>query len=348
MSDRRGKGRAPLRAGASGTAATRVPAPAPAHARRKRSPLVTAALVGVLLLGLVIYFYPTLADWWNSFHQSRALMSYASAVGELDEARRAQMLQDAEAYNERLAQTGQQWTMTDEQAQEYERQLDVDGTGIMGMITIPKINVKLPLYHGTDDAVLQTSIGHLAGTALPVGGPSTHCVLSGHRGLPSARLFTDLDQLVEGDTFTLTVLDETLTYEVDQIRVVEPTDLSDLQVEEGQDLCTLVTCTPYGINTQRLLVRGHRVANPDGDAQVIAEAVQVQNTQVACVLAVPALAALVTIALVRSRRRDGARATTDAFLAERGLERPDVLDEEASAWLARDGRVGPSRDAGDD
>lgn len=165
-------------------------------------------------------------------------------------------------------------------------------------ITIPKIHVELPIYHGIDDAVLQIAIGHLSETSLPVGGPSAHCVVSGHRGLPSAKLFTDIDKLVEGDTWTVNVLNKTLTYEVDRIRVVEPTDLSNLQIEQGKDYFTLVTCTPYGINTHRLLVRGHRVDNAQGEANVIADALQIEPVYIAPFLAIPFIVVLLIIMMV--------------------------------------------------
>lgn len=288
-----------------------------------RDHLVTIGLVGALLVGLALLAYPTVSDWWNSFHQSRAIMGYAETVSSMDSSQYAAMLNEARLYNARLAAGGEQWEMDDAQRAEYESLLNVDGNGVMGYITIPKIDVQLPLYHGTDDSVLQTSIGHLAGTSLPVGGDSTHTVLSGHRGLPSARLFSDLDRLVEGDTFSITILNETLTYEVDQIRVVLPSDLSDLQIEDGKDYCTLVTCTPYGINTHRLLVRGHRVANPSGDAQVVAEAIQVRQTYVAVVLAVPMVLALLAALLVRTGLRGRARRDpVRAYLAGMGLRRP--------------------------
>ncbi|MEE1110117.1 MAG: class C sortase, partial [Lachnospiraceae bacterium] len=238
-------------------------------------------LIGIVLLGMGLIAYPGFADWWNSFHQSRAVASYAESVANLDANKYSEMLADAEAYNAELAKIGAQWIITDEQMAKYESELAVTDSGIMGYIDIPKIRVTLPIYHGTDDTILQIAIGHIAGTSLPVGGASTHCVVSGHRGLPSARLFTDIDKLVEGDTFTMTVLNRTVTYEVDQIRIVEPTDLSNLQIEEGKDFCTLVTCTPYGINTHRLLVRGHRVANANGEANVIADALQIEPVYVA-------------------------------------------------------------------
>ena len=188
--------------------------------------------------------------------------------------------------------------MNEEEIAAYEKELDITGTGIMGYITIPKIHVELPIYHGIDDAVLQIAIGHLTETSLPVGGPSTHCVVSGHRGLPSAKLFTDIDKLVEGDTWTVNVLNKTLTYEVDQIRVVEPTDLSNLQIEQGKDYFTLITCTPYGINTHRLLIRGHRVDNAQGEANVIADALQIEPVYIAPFVAIPFIMLLIIIMLV--------------------------------------------------
>ena len=259
---------------------------------------INLILIGIVLLGMGLIAYPGFADWWNSFHQSRAVASYAESVANLDASKYSEMLASAEAYNADLAKIGVQWIMTDEQMAEYNRQLAVTDSGIMGYIDIPKIRVTLPIYHGTDETILQIAIGHIAGTSLPVGGASTHCVVSGHRGLPSARLFTDIDKLVEGDTFTMTVLNRTVTYEVDQIRIVEPTDLSNLQIEEGKDYCTLVTCTPYGINTHRLLVRGHRVANANGEANVIADALQIEPVYVAPAVAAPMLIILLILLFV--------------------------------------------------
>ena len=242
--------------------------------------------------------YPSVADWWNSFHQSRAVASYAQKVANMDTSEYERILAEAEAYNNNLAINGINWKMSKEELAVYEKELDITGTGIMGYITIPKIHVELPIYHGIDDAVLQIAIGHLSETSLPVGGPSAHCVVSGHRGLPSAKLFTDIDKLVEGDTWTVNVLNKTLTYEVDQIRVVEPTDLSNLQIEQGKDYFTLVTCTPYGINTHRLLVRGHRVDNAQGEANVIADALQIEPVYIAPFLAIPFIVVLLIIMMV--------------------------------------------------
>ena len=230
---------------------------------RKR--LTTVILLLVLLTGLSLLLYPTVSDYWNSFHQSRAIASYTAQVEEMDPADYEAMWNAAAEYNQRLlADTGDRYRMTEAEEEEYESILDVTGTGIMGYVEVPKIKTTLPIYHGTDDAVLQIAIGHLGGSSLPVGGESTHCVLTGHRGLPSAKLFTNLDEMEVGDTFFLHVLDQTLTYEVDQILPMVDKDDRDtlneaLQVEEGEDLVTLFTCTPYGVNTHRLLVRGHRV-----------------------------------------------------------------------------------------
>ena len=267
---------------------------------------VTLIIAAVGLFGLGLILYPSVADWWNSFHQSRAVAAYAQKVANLDSSEYERILADAEAYNNNLASKGIKWTMNEDEIAAYEKELDITGTGIMGYITIPKIHVELPVYHGIDDAVLQIAIGHMPETSLPVGGESTHCAVSGHRGLPSAKLFTDIDKLVEGDTWTVSVLNRTLTYEVDQIRVVEPSDLSNLELEQGKDYFTLITCTPYGINTHRLLVRGHRVDNAQGEANVIADALQIEPVYIAPFVALPFIFILLIVMLVSTeynRRR---------------------------------------------
>ena len=253
--------------------------------------LSTIILVLVLVLGLGIMLYPTVSDWWNSFHQTRAIASYSDTVATMDNELYDQLWQEAEAYNAALAQKANPYFFTEEDQALYDSTLNVSGTGIMGYIDIPEIKCTLPIYHGTSHAVLQIAVGHVEGTSLPVRGGGTHCVLSGHRGLPSARLFTDLDQLVAGDLFLLQILDETLTYEVDQIRIVLPTEVSDLTIEKGKDYCTLVTCTPYGVNSHRLLVRGHRVANEEAVAhvRVTADAIRIDPILVAPAAAVPML-----------------------------------------------------------
>lgn len=239
-----------------------------------RRKLVNFIFVIILLIGIGIMLYPTFSDWWNRQHQTHAIAGYVEATKDLSAEKKQEMWNEAQAYNKTLVGKSLNFNLSDEEKKEYEKILDVTGTGIMGYVNIPKINVSLPIYHGTDEATLQIAIGHLPGTSLPVGGESTHCVISGHTGLPSAKLFTDIDQLEVGDHFTLEVLDQTLTYEVDQINVVLPDELEDLEIEEGKDLCTLVTCTPYGINTHRLLVRGHRVTNDDPDVLVDGEPVK--------------------------------------------------------------------------
>lgn len=268
---------------------------------------LTLILLLILLIGAGLIAYPSFANWWNSFHQSRAVASYAETVANMNTEEYERIISKAQAYNRKLSRSGILWTLDEDEEKEYKEQLDIGTSGIMGYIDIPKIDVMLPIYHGIDESILQVAVGHIPGTSLPVGGKGSHCVVSGHRGLPSARLFTDIDKLVEGDSFTITVLNKTLTYEVDQIRTVLPTDLSDLQIEKGKDYVTLVTCTPYGINTHRLLVRGHRIENADGDASVIADALQIEPIYIAPFIAVPILILLIIGMFImtgmRTRRR---------------------------------------------
>lgn len=224
---------------------------------------VLIAISAIFMIGAIcLIAYPTFSDWWNRMHQSYAVASYVEQTEDLSGEEKQHMLDAAHAYNEALAANGDRWHLTDEQKQTYENTLDITGTGIMGYVTIPRIKVKLPVYHGTSEGVLQIAAGHLAGTSLPVGGETTHAVISGHTGLPSAKLLTGLDELQKGDTFAFHVLDETYTYQVDQISVVLPSDISKLNIESGKDYATLITCTPYGVNSHRLLVRGHRIPNP--------------------------------------------------------------------------------------
>lgn len=267
--------------------------------------LTTVILVLILLAGLSLLLYPTVSDYWNSFHQSRAIAGYAEAVAGIDDEQYEKMWNEAVKYNRELSKRPNHWFLTDEEREEYNKILDISGTGIMGYIEIPSIKVSLPIYHGVDEGILQIAIGHIEGTSFPVGGKGTHCVVSGHRGLPSAKLFSNLDDLREGDTFMMRVLDETLTYEVDQILIVEPEDVSALEFEKGKDLCTLVTCTPYGINSHRLLVRGHRIANLEdaSSIRVTADAQQFEPVLVAPVVTAPMLLVLLIWVLVRYRRR---------------------------------------------
>ncbi len=256
-------------------------------------------LVLIFLTGVSLLVYPTFSDWWNSMHQSRAIAAYVDQVNTLDDAQYETMLEQADAYNQTLIGKEDRYNLSDSELETYNSLLDVTGTGIMGYVVIPKINVRLPIYHGTDPAVLEIAIGHIAGSSLPVGGESTHCVLSGHRGLPSAKLFTDIDQLKEGDQFMLEVLGDTLTYEVDQIKVVLPDELEDIEIEEGKDLCTLVTCTPYGVNTHRLLVRGHRVETvKQNHVRVVSDAVQIEPVKVAIAAGIPLLVIIMLLRMI--------------------------------------------------
>ena len=272
---------------------------------KKKSSFVTAILIAALLAGALLLLYPTISDYWNSLHQSRAIASYAEQVADLDDNMYEQLWADARAYNETFGSSTSRFVMTDEQKKVYDALLNIAGNGVMGYIEIPKIKCNLPIYHGTDESVLQIAIGHVQGSSLPVGGAGTHCVLSGHRGLPRAKLFTDIDQLTEGDVFLLRVLDETLTYEVDQIRTVLPDELDDLAIEEGKDYCTLVTCTPYGINSHRLLVRGHRVENQASAStiRVTADAMQIEPLLIAPLVAAPMLLVLLVIVLIPHRTK---------------------------------------------
>ena len=271
----------------------------------KKSRISTVILILIFFAGLSLLLYPTVSDYWNSLHQSMAITEYAEEVADLDNESYREFWVQAQNYNRSLLEKADRYELSEEEREEYEALLNVSGNGIIGYIEIPSINCSLPIYHGVDEAVLQIAVGHIEGTSLPVGGESTHCVLSGHRGLPSAKLFTDLDKLVEGDTFLLQILDETLTYEVDQIRIVEPDDLSELEIEEGKDFCTLVTCTPYGINSHRLLVRGHRIANDEkaSEVRVSADARQIDSVQTAPFFAAPMLLILAVGVFLGSRRR---------------------------------------------
>ncbi|MCD8148660.1 MAG: class C sortase [Clostridiales bacterium] len=271
--------------------------------KRKQKRLSTILIVAVLLVGLVVLSYPTVSSWWNSKVQSRAVATYDEAVAALSAEDYTAYFEAAEDYNEALAALGSSTALySPELVEGYEELLDVTGTGIMGYITIEKIDVELPIYHGTDSSVLAAGAGHLEGSSLPIGGESTHSVISAHRGLASSTLFTHLDQMEVGDTFTITVLNQVVTYEVDQITIVLPTEIENLYIEDGQDYCTLMTCTPYGINTHRLLVRGHRIENAAGSTHVTADADQVQPLIVACFVAIPMLAALLIWLLVSTRK----------------------------------------------
>ena len=276
----------------------------------KKNRITAILLVAVLLAGLSLLLYPLVSNYWNSIHQSQAIAAYMDDVSELDDSTYDALWEEAQGYNASLLENENRFFPDEEERQQYEQLLSISDDGIIGYIEIPSINVTLPIYHGTSEEILQVAIGHIEGSSLPVGGLSTHCVISGHRGLPSSRLFTDIDQLSEGDIFTLLVLDEALTYEVDQIRIVEPDDISLLEIKEGEDLCTLVTCTPYGVNSHRLLVRGHRVENQEatGFLRITADAMMIDSHFVAPVLAAPILLGIILFMVLRPLKRKKRRA----------------------------------------
>lgn len=244
----------------------------------------TIIAILVFITGLSLLLYPTVSNYWNSLHQSRVVANYSDTLAKMDKKEKQAAIDAAVEYNAGLVNNGNRFTPSDSELSLYKSLLNADGTGMMGYVTIPKIQVKLAIYHTVDESVLQVGVGHLEGSSLPVGGSSTHCVISSHRGLPSAKLFTDLDQLKKGDVFYLHVYDKVLAYQVDNIAVVEPNDYGLLEIEEDKDLCTLFTCTPYGINTHRLLVRGHRIENVMDEKNLTADAAKVDPLVVASVI----------------------------------------------------------------
>ncbi len=267
--------------------------------KKKRVSFSTIILVVILLVGIGILLYPSVSDWWNSMHATQAIAGYVTAVEDLSAQEREEMLELAKAYNQRLA-NGVDFTLTEEEYEEYESLLNIGGTGIMGYVQISAIGVNLPIYHSVDESVLQIAVGHIPGSSFPVGGERTHAILSGHRGLPSAKLFSDLDRMVEGDTFTLNVMGQTTTYMVDQIRIVLPEETDELAIQPGRDYCTLVTCTPYGVNTHRMLVRGKRIENIAGEVVVVAEAVKIPTYVVIPAVGIPLLFVTLTVMLIVS------------------------------------------------
>ena len=244
----------------------------------------------MLLTGLSLLLYPSFSNYWNSFHSSKAISNYTQIVSEMDEEEYQRLLAEVYAYNLSLLNRDNPYLLSDTMKKQYKELLNMDGSGAMGFVEIPCIDVEIPVYHTVEERVLQKAVGHISWTSLPLGGESTHCVLSGHRGLPSARLFTDMDKVTVGDVFYLHILEEVLEYQVDQILIVGPKDTEDLLIVPGEDYCTLVTCTPYGVNTHRMLVRGKRVATEvKAKVNVTSEAIQIEPIIVAPVLAIPML-----------------------------------------------------------
>ena len=254
------------------------------------------------LVGICILLYPAVSDYWNSKTQSRAIVNYESVLNQMDPQDYSAVFEKAYAYNDALYNTKNP-LLNYENILGYYETLNVTGNGMIGYLKIDRIGVELPIYHGTSDDVLSRGVGHLEGTSLPVGGENTHSVMSAHRGLPSAKLFTELDRVEKGDTFQIIILDQILTYQVDFIKVIEPTDVSDLQIIEDGDYCTLFTCTPYGINTHRLLVRGIRIETIKEKPVIYVsnEAFRIEPLIVTPAVAAPMLLVLLIHLLVKYR-----------------------------------------------
>ena len=271
----------------------------------KKGTVSTIILILVLIIGLSFLLYPALSDYWNKSVQSKAVASYVKEVENMDEDDYDAILGSAAEYNEMLTKRTNRYKLTEELRERYPKELSVADSGMMGDIEVPSINVFLPIYHTTDEDVLQVAIGHIDWSSLPVGGEGTHSVLSSHRGLPSAKLFTDLDKLREGDLFMIYVLDEVITYEVDQILTVLPEETDALMIEEGRDLCTLVTCTPYGVNSHRLLVRGHRVENQEKaeTVRITSDALIIEKMVVVPFVLAPILVGMLVALIVTTGRK---------------------------------------------
>lgn len=250
---------------------------------KKKNNITTIILVILLLIGVGVIVYPTFSNWWNDRTQSKAIANYQMSADNLDDSAYEKLLEKAREYNEKLSNLTAPLLDYKELSEEY-NVLDVSGSGVIGYITVPQLNIQLPVYCGTSEEVLNVAIGHLQGSSLPVGGESTHAVVVAHRGLPSAKLFSDLDKLVVGDEFTITILNETFTYQVDEINIVLPDETQKLNIIKGEDHVTLVTCTPYGINSHRLLVRARRI---EPEEEKILLRVPADATQVDPMLVVP-------------------------------------------------------------
>lgn len=270
----------------------------------KKGSISTIILILVLVTGLSLLLYPSFSNYWNDLHQTKAIANYDSVMANMSDEDYSHLFEEAMAYNQALRKL-QFPLMYYGEIPGYDTFLNVTGNGIMGYINIEKIDIQLPIYHGTSEEVLQIAVGHVEGTSLPTGGAGTHCVLSAHRGLPSARLFTDLDMLDIGDTFTLSIIDLLLTYQVDQILIVEPNDVDALYPVDGEDYCTLVTCTPYGVNSHRLLVRGTRVENEKqlANIRVTADASVIDPVLVAPFVAAPILLVLFVLLMIPKPRK---------------------------------------------
>lgn len=264
----------------------------------------TIILVAIFFVGLCILLYPTISDFWNEKRQSQAVINYDDLIVDLTPEDYSEHFRKADEYNRKLSLISSPFVGYKKISDDYYSTLDINGNGMMGYITIEKIKVQLPIYHGTSDQVLNSAVGHVEGSSVPVGGVGTHSVLSAHRGLPSAKLFTNLDKLEVGDIFTIKILDKTITYQVDQVLIVLPDKMDALYAVPGEDYCTLVTCTPYGINTHRMLVRGTRIENIEDKKviNVITEAYRIDPLIVTPAVAAPILGALLIFLIVKSSK----------------------------------------------
>ena len=269
---------------------------------KKKIPNIIFGLI--FLTGICVMLYPSVSNYINSLHQSRAVFSYKEALAAIPQEDYDRFWNEADRYNEALSQQAMNFNLSEEELEEYNSVLDPTGTGVIGTIEIENIGVNLPIYHGTEETVLQVGIGHLEGTSFPTGHGTTHVVLSGHRGLPSAKLFTDLDQMIEGDTFLLHIMDQTFAYQVDQIKIVLPEETNDLAIVNGKEYVTLVTCTPYGVNTHRLLVRAKRVDYSEETKLIVpADATRYGTLMVAPFIGAPLLLIAFIIYLIMTSKR---------------------------------------------
>jgi len=278
--------------------------------------IINIVLLGAMFTGVILLVYPSASNWYNMRLHAHVVMDYAESVSAMDEETIEAIWTSAEAYNRQVTESGNDWVPSDEKISRYMQELNFDGTGVMGYLFIQKINVSLPIYHTTVEDVIKKGAGHMSGTSLPIGGEGTHAVLSSHRGLPTALLFTNLDKMVIGDVFQINILNRTLIYEVDQIRVVEPSDFTDLKIEDGEDYCTLLTCTPYGVNSHRLLVRGKRRENQGGGAAVPSDAMQYEPVLIAPFFAAPILLLGLIWLMVTSSSRGALRRSQERALSE--------------------------------
>ena len=265
--------------------------------------IIRALPFAALFIGIFLLLYPTVSEYINALHQSKAIQAYNDIADSMSSEERDKIFEAAREYNRRIA-SAENPIIAPETVQGYYNTLDITGTGIMGYLTVEKIKVELPIYHSVDDNVLQVAVGHLPGTSLPIGGAGTHSVMSGHRGLPSARLFTDLDKMELGDIFYITVLSEVFTYQVDQIKTVKPYEIEDLKIDPSKDYCTLFTCTPYGINSHRLLVRGERIETKEEYKVYVANDVFIISPIiVAPIIAAPILLVLLILLMVKGKKK---------------------------------------------